>query len=362
MADTPLVTSTLGTLKGEIDSAMEAYLESLPAQLGIGISQNGKLALDKMHEFALRPGKRIRGALAVVGYQMFGGLSPRVGLDLAVAVELIQNYLLVVDDVMDRSLQRRGGDTVQVQYYNILQQDFPSEGYGHLGDMLAINVGLITQHLAARHLSEIDAPAEHLVRAQQLFQTNIAATGFGQLDDLMNEAGQALDLEDTRRMYILKSSYYTFINPLQLGAVLAGAGEDELKPISDFGRQAGLAFQLRDDFIGMFGDEKVSGKSVMDDLREGKMTLLMRHALAHADTEQRHTLESALGNENVTREQHETVKQLLEELGSREYVKQEAYEAAEAARKILRSKQGAWSAKASEFLEELLDYIVSRDH
>jgi geranylgeranyl pyrophosphate synthase len=144
--------------------------------------------------------------------------------------------------------------------------------------------------------------------------------------------------------------------------VLAGADDNELAPLSEFGRHAGLAFQLHDDFIGMFGDEKVSGKSAMDDLREGKMTLLMRHALPQANTEQLRTLETALGNKDVTREQHEAVKQLLEELGSREYVKQEAYVAAEAARKVLQSKRDMWSIKASEFLEELLDYIVSRDH
>jgi geranylgeranyl pyrophosphate synthase len=100
----------------------------------------------------------------------------------------------------------------------------------------------------------------------------------------------------------------------------------------------------------------------MDDLREGKMTFLMRHALAHADTEQARTLKAALGNKNVRPKQHEAVKQLLEQLGSREYVKHEAHEAAEAARAVLHTQQETWSAKGSEFLEELLDYIVSRDH
>jgi len=356
-----MVGNRLRSLRGDIDAHIELYLQALPNMLAIGVSQNGELALDRLREFAMRPGKRIRGALAIIGYEMFGGTRKQTGLDLALAVELVQNYLLIVDDVMDRSEQRRGGETVHRQYRRMLERDYALDDAGRLGDMLGINAGLIMQHLAARALNGIDEAPERIVRAEHLFQTNIAATGFGQMDDLMNEAGQALDLDGTRRMYILKSSYYSFINPLQLGAVLAGADDEQLVPIREFGEQAGLAFQLQDDIIGMFGDEHTTGKSSMDDLREGKMTFLMRHALSHADDAQLQVLKAALGNKDVTAEQHAEVRAMLESLGSREYAKREAQRAARAGLAVLDAQKN-WDMQGTVFLSGLLEFIVRRSN
>lgn len=360
MPDTSVITTKLLPLRSAIDARIEAYFRELPSQLGYGISQNGELMLDRVREFALRPGKRIRGALAIIGYEMFGGTRQQAGLDLALAVELTQDYLLIVDDVMDRSDQRRGGQTVHRQYQRMLERDYPTRHPVHMANMLAVNAGMITQHLAAQVLSEIDEAPARVVHASQLFQTNVMATGFGQLDDLMNEAGQALDLDGTRRMYILKSSYYSFVNPLQLGAALAGADEAQLLPLRRYGEQAGLAFQLQDDIIGMFGDQNATGKPVMDDLREGKMTFLMRHALAHANDEQLQTLQAALGNPDVTPAQHVVVCALLEQLGSREYVAAEARKAAQAGLDVL-AAQTDWDKSARAFLTELLEFVVSRN-
>jgi len=350
----------LQVLRTDIEKWLQAYVVALPTTLGVGVSQNGELALERLKDFALRPGKRIRGALAIIGYEMFGGTHRRTGLDLAVAVELAQDYLLIIDDVMDRSAQRRGGDAVHYEYQRMLQRDYGTRDYAHLGNMLGVNVGLIAQHLSARLVGDIAEPPERIVRALHIFQTNITATGFGQLDDLMNEAGQALDLEGTRHMYMLKSSYYTFINPLQLGAVLAGAADTQLGPIERFGQAAGMAFQLQDDIIGMFGDTRTTGKSALDDLREGKMTLLMRHALARTDDVQRAVIEAALGNADVTPTQHREVQEILDALGSRAYISQEARKAADAAREILVT-QTAWSPEAKTFLQDLLTYIIRRE-
>jgi geranylgeranyl pyrophosphate synthase len=241
----------------------------------------------------------------------------------------------------------------------MLERDNMSDAAEHLGNMLGLNVGLMAQHLSAQVLNEIKDKPERVVRAQQIFQKNMAATSFGQLDDLMNQAGQSSTIADTRRMYMLKSGYYTFINPLQLGAALAGAGEEQLEPIREFGEYAGLAFQLQDDLLGMFGEEAAIGKSSIDDLREGKMTLLMRHALAHADTKQLKEVRTALGNEDVTRQQHSRVCTILTELGTREYVVRAAQEAARSGLAVV-ATQTSWSEEGRECLSELVDYAVLR--
>jgi len=356
MRDAP---KTLELLRAEIDAHLVAYMEGLPAKLDVAVSANGDLAVELLQEFALRPGKRLRGALAIVGYRMFGGTRHQTALDLALAVELAQDYLLIVDDVMDRSETRRGRPTVHRQYRDMLARGGISDAVEHLGNMLGLNVGLMAQHLSARVLSEIDDKPERVVWAQQLFQKNMVATSFGQLDDLINQTGQSLTTADTRRMYMLKSGYYTFINPLQLGAALAGAAEEQLEPIREFGEYAGFAFQLQDDLLGMFGDEVDTGKASIDDLREGKMTLLMRHALAHADAKQLREVRTALGNEDVTQQQHGRVCTILTELGTREYVMRVAREAAQAGLAVI-AAQTSWSEEGRECLSELVGYAVLR--
>jgi len=355
----PAVPEELIRLRAEIDAHLEVYLKQLPTDLDIAISPNGEQALTLLTEFALRPGKRLRGALAMVSYKMFGGTDHQAALDVAVAIELAQDYLLIIDDVMDRSDTRRGRPTVHRQYREVLAREHRSADAGHLGDMLGISVGLIAQHLSSRLLGNAGESPERVVRAQQVFQQNIAATAFGQMDDLMNQASERFSMEDTRRMYVLKSGYYTFVNPLQLGAVLAGAKEAELEPIRTFGEYAGLAFQLQDDLLGMFGDESATGKSAMDDMHEGKMTLLIRHALEAANTRQLEQLRASYGNPHATRQQHRQVCAILTELGSREFVAHEAQEAAQTGQAVL-AAQNAWKADGKRCLSELLEYVVNR--
>ena len=373
----------LDQLRRRIDAHIMVRLDTLPAELGVDVSANGRDVYARLQQFALRPGKRIRGALAMVSYDMFGGRNQRVALDLALAVELIQNYLLIVDDVMDRSELRRGGATLHRQYRERLRRRYPDVSAEHIGNMLAVNAGLIDHHLSMLVLSKLDAPAERVVHAQQLFQTNIAATGFGQMDDLWNEAGQGMSQAAVRHMYMLKSSYYSFVNPLQLGAVLAGAVDGAgvqhnasqarfalglragqrpagaaLDALRQYGEQAGLAFQLQDDILGMFGNAKTTGKSAMDDLREGKRTLLIRHGLARANEAQAAVMHAALGNPDVTARQHAAVKQILIDTGSRAYVTRQAKAAARRAHSTLEAQD--WSAEGTAFLEGMLDYIIDR--
>jgi geranylgeranyl diphosphate synthase, type I len=274
-------------------------------------------------------------------------------------VELAQDYLLIVDDVMDRSDTRRGRATVHRQYYEMLKGDGVSADAEHIGDMLGISVGLIAQHLSSRVLSELKDDEKRVVRAQQLFQTNIAITAFGQMDDLVNQAHERFTLAATRRMYMLKSGYYTFVNPLQLGAVMAGVEDDSLDVLREFGEYAGLAFQLQDDLLGMFGDEAVTGKSSMDDMHEGKMTLLVRHALTHADAKQLQQLRAVYGDTHATRQQHARVCTILTDIGSRDYVVKEAQQSARTALDIL-AAQELWDTEGKRCLSDLLNYTINR--
>src|SRR5579862_8379396 len=225
---------TLAAYRQAIDKGMAKYFASKDSGLGLALGVYDKKALAYLKEFSTRPGKRIRGALAVFAYETLSGKQNPDAIELGIAVELIQNYLLIVDDVMDSSATRRGKPTI----HKLFEKDYKTSE--HEANMLAINVGLIAQHMASYLLCSVDENPRHVADAMKLFQRNIAATCYGQLDDLFNNI-LTLSHDELMHMYEYKNSYYTFINPLQLGAVMAGRGNKKiLDQIVEIGLPAGV--------------------------------------------------------------------------------------------------------------------------
>ncbi len=349
----------VGKLKQEIDARVVAYFASPETRMGVALSPNGEQVLAMLAEFTKRPSKRVRGMLAVIAYQMFGGSNHAVALDAALAMELAQSYLLIIDDVMDRSDTRRGGPTIHREYRRIMSHDLSKKRIAHDANMAAVIVGELAQHLASAVLNSVEESAERVLKAERLFHVNVAATAHGQIDDLFGSMGQQQTIAETLAMYVRKTCHYTFIAPLQMGAALAGAGDGDLQALKEFGIHAGVAFQLQDDDIGMFGDERTSGKSSLDDLREGKMTVLMRYALAHATVADLEVLRASLGNKRVTRIQHAAVQTILERTEARAYAQQEMNRANEAAVTVLNART-SWDEVSKQFLGGLLESLMGR--
>jgi len=346
-------------LKQKIDARVAAYFASPDPRMGVRLSSNGEQLLDLLAEFTARPSKRLRGILAATAYELFGGNNHSTAVNAALAMELTQSYLLIIDDVMDRSAMRRGGLTIHQEYLQAMQHAFPKREIAHEADMAAIIVGELAQHLASTVLNGIDEPAERVLKAERFFHANVSATAHGQIDDLFGSIGQLQTIPETLAMYVRKTCHYTFIAPLQTGAILAGATDTDLAVLKDFGIHAGVAFQLQDDDIGMFGDERVSGKSSLDDLREGKMTVLMRHGLAHAPVADVLVLRAALGNKRVTHRQHLIVQEILERAGSRRYTQQEIRRENALALAVL-DAQKKWNISAKQSLHNQLESLISR--
>jgi geranylgeranyl diphosphate synthase type I len=131
--------------------------------------------------------------------------------------------------------------------------------------------------------------------ARRLFATLRAEVIAGQYLDLHVGCDHDADEVDAARIALLKSARYTATRPLQIGAALAGCPDDVLDLVARYGDATGMAFQLRDDVLGVFGDETLTGKSAADDLREGKRTLLVLRALRLTTDAGRATLGEALG-------------------------------------------------------------------
>jgi len=349
--------AALQAYRQKIDTALQEFFAELPDLLQVDLSEHSQQALATLGEYSLRPAKRIRGALAAATYDDGTGQQfATVGIQLAVVLELVQDYLLILDDVMDKSVTRRGQPTLQL-LYAAETKDYGGETEAN---MLAINVGVVTQHLANLALIRMQLPPEVLARAIAIMHGNIGATGFGQLDDLYQRVGRDVTEADIIRKYRLKSSYYTFVNPLQLGLTTAGLATNErLETCKTFGEAAGIAFQLRDDYLGMFGDADETGKSNLDDMREGKYTLLVHHALEHASAAEITSLKNILGNPKATAADLQLLQDIFTRSGAARYTQKLAHDYAEQAKASLRA-QPIGSQQLQDLLAELVDYSVER--
>jgi geranylgeranyl diphosphate synthase type I len=263
--------------------------------------------LEAARDLCLRGGKRLRAGLVATGYAARRGGSDFGGsVAVAVAVELLHAYFLIHDDWMDQDDLRRGGPTVHAK----LGRDFQSI---HLGDAAAVLAGDYTLALATEVLARAKVSERRLVRLFGCFaQMQLDAIVGQQLDVLSEDS-------DVAQIYRLKTASYTVLGPLRLGALLAGASVSESAALEDFAVPLGVAFQLKDDLIGVF-DASTSGKPLGSDIKAGKRTLLIQIAFERASPSGRRTLEGAFGNARAGQRALRGAIDVLESSGARRLV------------------------------------------
>ncbi|HRF28805.1 MAG TPA: polyprenyl synthetase family protein [Candidatus Saccharibacteria bacterium] len=342
--------------KPALEQALRESFSEFRGVLPSVISPQAKWALSTMEEYSLRPGKRVRALLAVATAMHDDTVAERDALKIGCVVELMHDYLLIVDDVMDQSALRRGKPTVHLLY----KAEYGDEVSEFEAEMVAINVGLLVQHMASWLLGTIDTTAQNYAQLCQIVHTNIAVTGLGQIDDTYQQLGRnGTSVEDITRKYQQKSGYYSFINPLQAGLALCGKHSDRVKQVAEaYGLAAGVAFQLNDDYDGLFGKSEVTGKENLDDIRDGKFTLLIQQGLERGNDEQRKTLTHLLGNREATTEDLETVRDILTQTGAADYVRDEARKQAAVAAKVARDGIDIWGEAFAKELEALAQTIL----
>jgi geranylgeranyl diphosphate synthase type I len=262
-------------------------------------------------------GKRLRPAFVYWGARA-GGLAhdPDV-VTIGAAVEMLHTFALLHDDVMDRADTRRGRPAAA----RSLAWQHARDGLNGDGDRFGTNAAILAGDLAFVWADELfDQPRlepSRLARARAAFHALRAEVMAGQYLDLRLAALPIADEERARRVALLKSGRYTVTRPLQVGLALAGNDDPQLaRQLTRFGDAVGVAFQMRDDILGVFGDAVETGKSCSDDLREGKRTVLVVRALALLDGADRRELERCLGTEKVDGASIERGRELIAASGS----------------------------------------------
>lgn len=217
------------------------------------------------------PSKRLRPTLAHHGWRLCGGdrhTWPAL-VRVAAAMELLHLFGLVHDDVMDRSQTRRGRVTLHVDSARRHRASHAAGDPVHFGNSVAVLLGDLA-------LSEADAlVADCSAAVRRAWRVMSVELVHGQLLDVTHAADPRRDGAASRMIARLKSGRYTITRPLQLGALVAGAGESWVNRLLTWGDLVGDAFALRDDVLGVWGDPAVTGKPADDDLLEGKPTILL---------------------------------------------------------------------------------------
>lgn len=319
-----------------------------------------------LQSFATRGGKRIRPLLFCCGYLCMGGADAHAILHASVAVELLQTGLIIHDDIIDRSVERRAGPTMHLLWERYFHEARYRARYAsepkHFGLSMAVLMGDIASALAYETLVRANFSLEHKLRAVHTFSEVIYRVAFGELldVDLGMRPLETLSEEEIVTVYKLKTAGYTTEGPLHLGAVLGGASAHHLAVLSEYAAPLGIAFQMQDDLLGMFGSRDEIGKDEGSDLLEAKRTPLLLATWRGSSLQERALLENALQDPQRARRDLPRVRALILKTGALRYTQELIARNFERVYASLHNIEREFGPTAAHLLHHVAWYIEDR--
>jgi geranylgeranyl diphosphate synthase type I len=344
-------------LRTRVDAALRTFLRGATAPLR-DIAPDLAPFGEAIETFVLDGGKRLRPAFCYWGHRAAGGVDSDAIVAASASLELLQACALVHDDVIDASDTRRGKPSVHRGFATIHREAGWRGDPDAFGAAAAILLGDLALIWADTMLAESGVGARDLQRALSTWDAMRVEVMCGQYLDVVEQARGGGSVERALTVARYKSAKYTVERPLQLGAQLAGAGDDVLRTLSAYGLPLGEAFQLRDDLLGVFGDPTETGKPAGDDLREGKRTVLVAFATEAATPPQRDALDELIGDAALDDTGVHTAQEVLVDTGAVAAVERLIVERLDAARAALTSS--ALDPSAAAALEELAEAATRR--
>ncbi len=267
-----------------ITDRLRLYLGDRRAQ-SAHISADYGALIAALEDFVLNGGKRLRPAFAYWGWRSVSTAEPDSDvLLLFSALELLQACALVHDDVIDGSSTRRGNPTTHVRFAELHRERHWRGSPEQFGISAAILLGDLALAWADDIVSAVDVSPQAQHRIRRVWSDIRTEVLGGQYLDIVAEASAAESIDSAMNVNTYKTASYTVTRPLQLGVAAAADRPDVHEAFGQIGTALGVAFQLRDDLLGVFGDPAVTGKPSGDDLRSGKRTVLLAEALELADS------------------------------------------------------------------------------
>ncbi|MBX3100429.1 MAG: polyprenyl synthetase family protein [Salinibacterium sp.] len=263
-------------------------------------------------------GKRFRPKMVLTAYQALGGTDLEAAAYIGAAFELLHTALIVHDDVIDHDFVRRGVPNISGSYRDAAAAAGTSERVAeHSGISAAVIAGDLALFNSYRLIDRSGVADVTRARLLDVMDEALFASAAGELIDVdFQIATEVPRVDDILTMERLKTAVYSFEGPLQAGAILAGASEDVVHTLGDFGREIGIAYQLVDDLLGVFGLEEETGKTTIGDLREGKRTVLIAYATT---TREWPEIEGLIGDPDLTDEGAARARSLLTSSGAKSF-------------------------------------------
>ncbi len=303
-------------LRDRFDAALAAFLRrQRPAR-----SDGGAAAVhDVLHRFILAGGKRVRPLFCYWGWRGFGGPDGAPIVAAAAALELFHAFALIHDDILDGSDCRRGQPAVHRVFAGLHARSGwrgDPETYGRDAALLC---GDLCAAWSGQMFHDCGLEPAQVRRGLAVFSRMRAEVIAGEYLDVLSAAGDG-SVASALAVVRMKTARYTVTRPVQIGAALASADPDAVAALADFGDPLGDAFQLRDDLLGVFGDPEVTGKSNLDDLREGKPTVLLALARQATGPAGRARLRALVGQPDLDHAGAAEARRVIEATGARESV------------------------------------------
>jgi geranylgeranyl diphosphate synthase type II len=307
---------------------------------------------EMMLDYPLRAGKGLRPAICLLMCEAFGG-DPDAALSTAAALELLQNWLLIHDDIEDGSDLRRGEPCLHKKYGVPMAINIGDALHCKMWEMLHMNKDALGYELAFEVLSEFIHLSNQVVEGQHI-----------ELSWVKNQRWNLTE-EDYWTMCVKKTASYTVITPCRLGALIAGAPKARIEPFYDIGGDLGVAFQIQDDALNLIGEEGQYGKEIAGDISEGKRTLALIHVLnACTPAEASRVIEIMnKPREEKQPDEIQEVLRLIGKYGSIAYTQQRSRMLAQRAHaKFEREFADLPASRAKEVFLRLIHFVIEREY
>ena len=335
--------SEIRNIRAEIDAKLHVFFERKLEGMGPEMAPVLPL-IHLVQEFTLRTAKRIRPLMVYAGFVAADADSDSSQvLDAALAMELLQSYLLIQDDWMDADILRRGQPSV----HHALKNQYDEH--------LANTVAILASDLASAYAEELIITAnlnqDAVCAAMAVYSRMHQDVIFGQYLDVTGQG-------DVDLVHRLKTAAYTVRGPLLIGAELAQASDEQKSLLTTIGEQLGLAFQLRDDLLGTFGSSKKTGKAADNDLQSGKRTALIKELLLRLDDNEGAKVQALLDRGTLSDEELAELRQNIEDSGARQAVEERVNTLSTGALEALEAS--TLTEKGVRFLRAIVDLLIQR--
>ncbi|MDY6932895.1 MAG: polyprenyl synthetase family protein [Spirochaetota bacterium] len=271
-----------------------------------------------LEEYCIRKGKRVRPLLLLLSYLGYSRRKDNLDAIIRIAsiLEMMHSFLLIQDDIIDNSLIRRGSDALHVVSYD---RYCDITWNSNIGRDVAIVMGDILFSNALEIIGELRINPRIKDEFIKLFAKTYELTACGQILDSLHSLPVRIDINSPAPMQIsaLKTAHYTILSPMLMGFLLSRSKEDgEGERIREFSIPLGLAFQVRDDILGVFGSIEDTGKSLNSDIEEGKLTLLIQNTARNLKGGERDEFLSLFTKKKKTKREIDSIKCMIRRSGA----------------------------------------------